>query len=85
MRAVIEHHHVPSGADPEHLQLVQIVHVADGVRAMMGGDGSVDALSYPMDSSLLRALGIGLSEFAEIICDSHNESAALLEAATAEA
>ena len=48
LRAVIAHHHIPSESEPEYRDLVKIVHVADGVRAMMGGDQSADALSYPV-------------------------------------
>ncbi|MCP3987313.1 MAG: HDOD domain-containing protein [bacterium] len=85
LRAVIEHHHVPGNAESDHRPLVEIVHVADAVRAMIGGDGSADALAYPMDSALLGRLGIGLSELSEIVCDTLEESGSTLEAVSSAA
>ena len=84
LRAVIEYHHTPSGADPEHRLLVEFVHAADGVRAMIGGDGSVDALSYPVDTRVLENLGIGISELSEIICETLADSRLLLDAVLAD-
>ncbi len=80
LRSVIAHHHVPADADPEHLDLVKIVHAADGIRALMGGDGSIDALAYPMDVRVLEDLELGPDRFSEILCDALTESSALVEA-----
>ena len=78
LRAVIEHHHVPSGADAAHRPLVEIVHVADVIVAMTGGDGSVDALSYRLDTALLECFGMRSSDLSEIICETLDEAGSLL-------
>lgn len=83
LRAAIEHHHVPSGADPTHRSLVEIVHVADVIRAMTGGDGSVDALSYRLDSAVLERFGMEPSDLSEIICETLTESGSLSSAISA--
>lgn len=69
LRSVIAHHHEPDGAATEYRDLVKIVHVADGMRALMGGDGSVDALAYPLDVRILEDLGLDPERFSEILCD----------------
>ncbi len=84
LRAVIAHHHDPSGADPEHRLLVEFVHAADGVRAMIGGDGSADTLSYPVDTLVLDNLGIGIAELSEIMCETLAESRPMLDAVLAD-
>jgi len=81
--AVIEHHHSPANAPPEHRRLVEIVHVADGVRGMVGGDPSIDSLANPLDSSVLESLGFGPTDLPEIICDTLAASEKLLEAVAA--
>ena len=80
LRAVIGHHHAPNNAPAEHRQLVEIVHVADGVRAMVGGDSSADSLSYRLDRSMLDSLGFGPEDLSEIICDTLDASRKLVEA-----
>jgi putative nucleotidyltransferase with HDIG domain len=80
LRSVIEHHHVPSEAPIEHRQLVEIVHVADGVRAMVGGDPSIDSFAYPLDRSVLASLGFGHEDLPEIICDTIEASRKLVDA-----
>ena len=80
LRAVIAHHHEPANAAAEHLDLVKIVHAADGIRALMGGDGSVDALSYPLDVRILEELDLDSERFSQILCDALAESRALAEA-----
>lgn len=83
LRAIIEHHHGPAMADPAFRPLVKIVHAADAVRAMMGGDGGADSLSYPVEGRVLEDLGIGPRELGELICDTLSESETLLDAVLA--
>lgn len=80
LRSVIAHHHVPGEAAEEHTDLVKIVHAADGIRALMGGDGSVDALAYPLEVRVLEDLDLDPERFSEILCDALTESTALAEA-----
>ncbi len=80
LRAVIEHHHTPSHAPEEHRQLVEIVHLADAVRAMVGGDPSTDSFAYPLDRSVLDSLGFGHEDLPEIICDTIEASRKLVDA-----
>jgi len=80
LHAVIEHHHVPSEAPAEHRHLVEIVHLADGVCAMVGGDTSIDSLAYPLDRSVLESLGFGREDLPELICDTIEASRMLFDA-----
>lgn len=82
LRAVIEHYHVPNGAAPEHRRLVEIVHVADGVCAMLGGEGHPESPAYPAypaDLAVFEKLGIRESDLSGIISATLEESSALLE------
>jgi hypothetical protein len=68
LRAAIEHHHEPDGAEPEHVPLVEIVHAADTIAAMIGGDDAADALSYPTDRDVMQRLGLDAAGLAGILC-----------------
>jgi putative nucleotidyltransferase with HDIG domain len=78
--AAIAHHHDPSAAEPKHRRLVEIIHVADVVQAMMGGSDSVDALAYRLDPAVLTALELDDETFGEILIESVVEAGVLLEA-----
>jgi len=79
LRAVIEHHHVPSGAAPDLRRLVEIVHVADGMCARLGGEGGPGSLAYPADPAVFEKVGIRESDLSGLISDTLEESSALLE------
>jgi putative nucleotidyltransferase with HDIG domain len=78
--AAIAHHHDPSQADPKHRRLVEIVHVADVLQAMMGGSEAVDALAYRLDPAVLSALELDDETFGEVLIESVVEAGVLLEA-----
>jgi putative nucleotidyltransferase with HDIG domain len=78
--AAIAHHHDPSAAEPKHRRLVEIIHVADVVQAMLGGSDSVDALAYRLDPAVLTALELDDETFGEILIESVVEAGVLLEA-----
>lgn len=80
LRAAIEHHHAPRLAPAEHRDLVEIVHVADAVCAMLGGSGAHDALAYRIDPEVLDHLALDAAAFAEIMIESHAEATIQLEA-----
>jgi hypothetical protein len=56
------------GAEPEHVPLVEIVHAADTIAAMIGGDDAADALSYPTDRDVMQRLGLDAAGLAGILC-----------------
>ncbi|MCP3983882.1 MAG: HDOD domain-containing protein [bacterium] len=73
LTAVIEHHHGPAGAAPEVAQLVQIVHVADGISAMTGGAPSADAGFRRISGDDLSKVGLDTDGFAEAIAAAVDE------------
>lgn len=80
LAAAITHHHVPAGADARQKRLVEIVHVADVVQAMMGGSDALDSLAYRLDSAVLSRLGLDEEDFGCVLIESIVDSKALLEA-----
>lgn len=80
LREAIEHHHQPREAEASHRRLVEIVHVADAVRAMIGGSGSVDSLAYRLDPDVVAELGLDDALLSEVLIETAIESRALLEA-----
>lgn len=80
LRAAIEHHHAPRSAPAEHRAIVELVHVADAICAMMGGSGALDALAYRIDPEVLVRLELDAATFGEVMIESHLESQVQLEA-----
>lgn len=80
LASAIRHHHDPSGADPKHRRLVEIVHVGDVLQAMMGGSESIDTMAYRLDPAVLVSLGLDEEIFDEVLIECVVESGFLLAA-----
>lgn len=80
LAAAIAHHHEPNEADPKHRRIVQIVHVANVLQAMMGGSEAVDALAYRLDPAVLSALGMDDEAFGVALMESMIEVGVMLQA-----
>ncbi len=60
--AAIRHHHNPPSEGDDALPLVDIVHCADGLCAMLGLGIGLDGLAYSLDSRALERVGLGLEQ-----------------------
>lgn len=73
LTAVIEHHHSPAAAKAEVADLVQVVHVADGISAMTGGAPSADAGLQRVSSEELSKIGLDTDSLAGVIAAAVDE------------
>jgi len=73
LTAVIEHHHAPSGAKAEFVDLVRIVHVADAISSMTGGAPSADAGLQPVSADDLANVGLDTDGLAGVIATAVEE------------
>ncbi|MEZ4331079.1 MAG: HDOD domain-containing protein [Myxococcota bacterium] len=80
LRAAIEFHHAPSGASAEHRPLVAIVHLADAIRAMIGGDDAVDALAHRFERGVVEWLGLEEESLERVMFESWLEAEKLMRA-----
>lgn len=80
LAAAIAHHHAPGDAEPPHRRLVEIVHVADVMQAMMGGRDAVDAFADQLDPAVLPRLGLDADDFGAVLLEAVVEVGVLLEA-----
>ena len=67
LEAAIHYHHAPEAAPEEHQDLVRLVHRADAICTMLGGDPVRGLLDYRVDEETAAWLGLPLEALAKLL------------------
>ncbi len=65
--AAIGHHHEPEKCPPEHRELVSVVHHADAIDHMLGGDPLQGRLHYDLDSGEAVSVALACSSLDDVL------------------
>ncbi len=69
----VYYHHIPKAAPEEYREMALIVNISDTITMMMGVGPGVDGLSYVVDSTIMKELGISSKIVQAIMIESWDQ------------